>query len=80
MKIPSLKHCLLIYAQKLKFATMSRVRRTSHLTQSDLPSIVPAAAWRFLGVDSQLLDVGKVIDIHRTIIATFLSKYFGKRC
>ncbi|XP_028400942.1 platelet-activating factor acetylhydrolase-like [Dendronephthya gigantea] len=55
---------------------MVTVRGTSHLTQSDLPSVVPPAAWRFLGVNSQSLDVGDIIDINRKIIATFLSQYF----
>ena len=55
---------------------MVTIKGSSHLTQSDLPSVVPAAAWRLLGVNSQSLDIGKVIDINRTIIATFLSKYF----
>lgn len=59
--------------------TCIRPRRgTSHVTQSDLPSIIPSAALRFLGVDPQALDVGKTIDINRTLIATFISKYFGK--
>ncbi|CAB3990535.1 Platelet-activating factor acetylhydrolase [Paramuricea clavata] len=56
---------------------MVTIKGTSHLTQSDLPSVVPPAAWRFLGVNSESLDVGKIIDINRTIIATFLSEYFG---
>ena len=57
---------------------MSYFRRSSHLTQSDLPSMIPPAASRFLGMDAQSLDVGKIIDINRTLIITFLSEYFGK--
>ena len=52
-------------------------RGTSHLTQSDLPSVAPPVTLRCLGVDSRSMDVHKIIDINRTIIATFLSKYFG---
>lgn len=47
------------------------------MTQCDLPLVVPSAAMRFLGVNSQL-DIGSIININKTAIATFLSKYFGK--
>ena len=47
------------------------------MTQCDLPLVVPAVAMKFVGMNSQL-DAGAIIDINKTAIATFLSKYFGK--
>ena len=39
--------------------------------------VLPPAAIKFIGMDSHA-GVGEIIDINKTAIATFMSKYFGE--